>query len=134
MDADEDDGTLDVPSLGPHITSHKPPEDYAKLRPLFGWLSTETIKKTFEQTTQYAHLPSGTTLLKCSFKSSNPAMNVPCRKVPDELHGSMEQRWKITIFRLTLKVYAMQFMSGTDANHRYKLNKAEEGIFKMRHF
>ena len=76
--AAEDDDILDVPSLGPHITSHKPP-DYAKLRPLFGWLPTETIKKTFEQTTQYARLPSGTTLLKRSFKSSNPAMNVPRR-------------------------------------------------------
>jgi hypothetical protein len=33
------------------------------------------LKKTFEHTTQYAHLPSGT-LVKKAYKSPNPALNV----------------------------------------------------------
>ena len=50
--------------------------DYQQLHPFFGWLSTDIIKKTFQKTTQLARLPAGTTLLKRSLKSSNPAMNV----------------------------------------------------------
>jgi hypothetical protein len=42
---------------------------------LFGWLSTDIIKQTFESTTQYARLPTGTHL-KRAFKSANPALNV----------------------------------------------------------
>eukprot|EP00980_Cylindrotheca_fusiformis_P023113 scaffold10147_cov126-Cylindrotheca_fusiformis.AAC.1 len=49
--------------------------DYGKLRPLFGWLPTKTIKKTFENTTQYARLPAGTHLKK-HYKSAYPALNV----------------------------------------------------------
>jgi hypothetical protein len=49
--------------------------DYDKLRPLFGWMNTKTIKKTFEQTTQYARMPNGT-ILKKDYKSPFPALNV----------------------------------------------------------
>jgi Reverse transcriptase (RNA-dependent DNA polymerase) len=63
--------------LDPRTVAHKPP-DYSLLRPFFGWFSTDTIKQTFEHTTQYARLPSGT-LLKRTFKSSNPALNVTRR-------------------------------------------------------
>jgi Reverse transcriptase (RNA-dependent DNA polymerase) len=52
--------------------------DFVLLRPLFGWLSPDTIKKTFQHTTQYARLPTGTTL-KRAFKSPNPALNVTRR-------------------------------------------------------
>jgi hypothetical protein len=38
--------------------------DYDKFCPLFGWMNTKTIKKTLEQTTQYARMPSGTILKK----------------------------------------------------------------------
>jgi hypothetical protein len=38
-------------------------------------LSPDIIKKTFIHTTQYARLPTGTTL-KRAFKSPNPALNV----------------------------------------------------------
>ena len=70
-----EDNSPTVPSLPqPVITTKKTP-DYEKLRPLFGWLSTDIIKETFERTTQYARLPFGT-LLKRSFKSPNPALNV----------------------------------------------------------
>jgi hypothetical protein len=55
------------------VTSKTP--DYAALHPLFGWLSTDIIQKTFEKTTQYARIPTGT-MLKCTFQSPNPALNV----------------------------------------------------------
>jgi hypothetical protein len=48
--------------------------DYGQLRPRFGWLSIDTIKKTFKHTTQLA-----STILKKRYKSPNPALNVhPC--------------------------------------------------------
>jgi len=50
-------------------------QDYKALWPLFGWLSTDIIKCTFEVTTQYAHIPTST-ILKKLFKSPNPALNV----------------------------------------------------------
>eukprot|EP00980_Cylindrotheca_fusiformis_P004536 scaffold963_cov114-Cylindrotheca_fusiformis.AAC.2 len=55
--------------------------DYGKLRPLFSWLPTKTIKKTFENTTQYARLPAGTHLKK-HYKSAYPALNVQRRDEP----------------------------------------------------
>jgi hypothetical protein len=39
---------------------------------------TKTIKKTLEQTTQYARMPNGT-ILKKHYKSPFPALNVQCR-------------------------------------------------------
>ena len=78
---EEDDDQEDAPPAmppEPRQTLSKPP-DYSKLRPLFGWLSPDLIQKTFEHTTQYARLPTGT-LLKQSFKSANPALNVLRRK------------------------------------------------------
>ena len=38
--------------------------DYEKQRPLFAWLPTETIKKTYQLSTQYARLPMSTLLKK----------------------------------------------------------------------
>ena len=60
---------------------HKKDPDYAQLRPFFGWLSTDVVQKTFQNSTQYARLPSGTTL-KRAFKSPNPALNVTRRNEP----------------------------------------------------
>jgi hypothetical protein len=51
--------------------------DYDKFRLLSGWMNTKTIKKTLEQTTQYARMPNGT-ILKKHYKSPFPALNV-CR-------------------------------------------------------
>ena len=73
-DAEEDPTMIISP---PCVTSAST-RDYHKLRPLFGWLSTDVIKETFAHTTQYARLPS-CTLLKRSFKSANPALNVQRR-------------------------------------------------------
>jgi hypothetical protein len=58
----------------PRIIEPKEP-DYETLRPFFGWLPTDTIKRTFEVTTQYARMPMST-VLKKRYKSPNPAMNV----------------------------------------------------------
>ena len=57
------------------------PPDYAKLRPYFGWMNIDVIKKTLQHTTQLARIPTGT-LLKRVFKSSNPALNVHRRNEP----------------------------------------------------
>ena len=75
-DADEDefDPSQFHLKVDPRTVAYKAP-DFSLLRPFFGWLSTDVIKKTFEHTTQYARLPSGT-LLKRAFRSSNPALNV----------------------------------------------------------
>ena len=48
--------------------------DYEKQRPLFAWLPTETIKKTYQLSTQYARLPMST-LLKKRYQYPNPALN-----------------------------------------------------------
>lgn len=55
--------------------------DYEKLRPIFGWLSTLIIEKTFELSTQYGKLPNST-ILKKHYKSPNPALNVQRRDEP----------------------------------------------------
>jgi hypothetical protein len=76
----EDTGEPPTMPVGPLISTTKEP-DYSKLRPFFGWFSPTLIKKTFEHTTQYARIPMGT-LLKRSFKSANPALNVSRRSEP----------------------------------------------------
>jgi hypothetical protein len=62
-----------IPSSIKIISKREP--DYDQLRPFFGWSAADLIKETFEQTTQYARLPTGT-LLKKAYKSPNPALNV----------------------------------------------------------
>jgi hypothetical protein len=52
--------------------------DFQLLCPFFGWISADLIQKTFEHTTQYARLPTGT-MLKKAFRSPHPAPNVYCR-------------------------------------------------------
>jgi hypothetical protein len=42
---------------------------------LLVWMSADIIQKTFEYTTQYARLPTGT-MLKKAFRSPHPALNV----------------------------------------------------------
>jgi hypothetical protein len=59
---------------------HKEP-NYEELKPKFGWLSADVIKKTYDATTQYARIPLSTLLTK-HFKSPHPALNVPRRQEP----------------------------------------------------
>ena len=51
------------------------PQDYDMLYPLFAWLPHDIIRKTFDITTQYAHLPHNTVLRK-HFKLPNLALNI----------------------------------------------------------
>ena len=64
----------------PRLVSSKVP-DYERLRPFFGWMPTDVIKRTFEVTTQYACMPMST-ILKKRYKSPNPALNVHRRDEP----------------------------------------------------
>ena len=68
------------PSTEPRTVTAKE-RDYQALRPLFGWLPTDTIKCTFEATTQYARIPMST-ILKKHFQSPNPALNVQRQHEP----------------------------------------------------
>jgi hypothetical protein len=49
--------------------------DFEALRPFFGWLPIDLVKKTFGVKTQYAFMPMKT-VLKKHFKSPNPALNI----------------------------------------------------------
>jgi hypothetical protein len=55
--------------------------DYGQLHPHLGWLPIDAINKTFEHTTQPAHMPMST-ILKKQYKSLNPALNVRPRDEP----------------------------------------------------
>jgi len=57
------------------------PVDYHRLRPFFGWISVETIKRTFEHTTRYARY-SGSYPLRKHFKSRFPALNIHRQNEP----------------------------------------------------
>jgi len=61
-----------------HVHKTKEP-DYEMLRPMFGWLNTNVIQKTFKNTTQYAHIPNSE-VLKKHYKSPNPVLNVHRRQ------------------------------------------------------
>jgi hypothetical protein len=60
--------------ITPKTTVKRSP-DFQLLRPFFGWMSADIIQKTFEHTTQYARLLTGT-MLKKAFRSPHPALNV----------------------------------------------------------
>ena len=67
-----------------HITSvHKHVQkpttiSYNKLEPYFGWVNAQTIKKTFENSTQWA-IASTRFPTRTHFKSQFPAFNIPRR-------------------------------------------------------
>jgi len=69
-----------TPSRSPRTVTHKDP-DYSSLRRFFGWLSADTVKQTFQHTTQLGRLTVGT-LLKRAYKSPNPILNVLPRGEP----------------------------------------------------
>ena len=52
--------------------------DYKKLKPYYGWVNAETIKKTIENSTQWA-VTSTRFPMRKHFKSRFPAFNIPCR-------------------------------------------------------
>ena len=52
--------------------------DYNKLKPYFGWVNAETIKNTFENSTQCTVISTGFPM-RDHFKSRFPAFNIPHR-------------------------------------------------------
>ena len=52
--------------------------NFNKLKPSFGWINAETIKKTFENSTQWA-VTSTRFPIRKHFKSRFPAFSIPCR-------------------------------------------------------
>ena len=53
---------------------------YKKLKPYFGWVNTDTIKKTFENTTKWNVIIANRFPMRKYFKSRFPAFNIPRRK------------------------------------------------------
>ena len=69
----------DTPTIS--IKKHDPQPttiDYDKQIPYFGWVNTETIKRTFENSTQWA-VTSTRSHIRKHFKSRFSAFNIPCR-------------------------------------------------------
>ena len=52
--------------------------DYSRFNPYFGWVNADTIKKTFENSTQWV-VTSTRFTMRIHFKSRFPAFNIPCR-------------------------------------------------------
>ena len=74
---------MDLPTLyQAHERRIQPKDpDYEALCPNFGWLPTDVIKQTFQNSTQFARIPMSTTLTK-HYKSPFPANNVHRRNEP----------------------------------------------------
>ena len=77
--AEVDKDKKGLPSKPVTVETKQP--DYEKQRPLFAWLPTDIIKKTYDLTTQYAQIPMSTILRK-RYISPNPALNVHRRNEP----------------------------------------------------
>jgi hypothetical protein len=101
----------------PRTVQPKDP-DYANYRPNFCWLPTDTIKKTFETTTQYARIPMSTFLRK-HYKAPNPALNVARRSeaiatdtvyadTPAINSGATSAQFFVGTDSLVCNVYGMQ--------------------------
>lgn len=63
-----------VITVAKHTVSQRHP-DFSKHIPQFAWLPTNTIRRTFDCTTQMATIPMSDVLQK-TFQSPNPALNV----------------------------------------------------------
>ena len=69
----------DTPTMFVKMHDQQPTTiDYNKLKPCFGWVNAETIKKTFENSTQWA-VTSTRFPMRKHFKSRNPAFNITHR-------------------------------------------------------
>ena len=74
-DQDGEDLTSDKVTVTPPIIRKPKERDWQALRPLFGWMTVPTIKKTFDKTTQWARTPNSE-ILKQHFRSPFPWANV----------------------------------------------------------
>ena len=57
---------------------HQTPIDYDKFRPYVGWVNSDIVKQTIDQTTQWG-VALDSFQMKRHLKSRNPALNVPRR-------------------------------------------------------
>ncbi|MFA9289401.1 MAG: reverse transcriptase domain-containing protein, partial [Weeksellaceae bacterium] len=81
MDAAYPESVSDVYDI--HLTDIKQVKpNFELLRPLFGWAPADTIKKTFDVTTQFARGRVTDTRLKQHWRSRFPACNVQRRNEP----------------------------------------------------
>ena len=78
----------DTPKISPihNLLVHKhvfkqTPIDYEKLRPFFGWVNSDIVKQTIDQTTQWG-VALDSFPMKRHLKSRNPALSVPRRLKP----------------------------------------------------
>ena len=58
-----------------HVFQHTP-VDYEKVRPFFGWVNSDIVKQTIDQTTQWG-IVLDSFPMKRHLKSRNPVLNVP---------------------------------------------------------
>ena len=78
----------DTPPISPiyklmvnkHVFQHTP-VDYEKLRPFFGWVNSDIVKQTIDQTTEWG-VALDSFPMKRHLKSRNPALNIPRRHEP----------------------------------------------------
>ena len=75
---ERDQQGIQLPKHAQRIIKREEP-DFESMRPKFGWMKKETIKKTFAHTTQMGKLPAGEHLYR-QYKSPNPAFNVHRRQ------------------------------------------------------
>ena len=64
-----------------HVVNNDTP-DYENLRHYFGWVNTDTVQKTIEQSTQWGVSIPNTFPMRKHLKSRNPALNIPRRHEP----------------------------------------------------
>ena len=78
----------DTPPISPiyklmvnkHVFQHTP-VDYEKLRPFFGWVNSDIVKQTIDQTTEWG-VALDSFPVKRHLKSRSPALNIPRRHEP----------------------------------------------------
>ena len=70
----EENNNADQKQGVPVVIKKQEPE-YIIFQPLFAWLPVETIKKTWENATQYGRIPISS-ILKKQYKASHPTLNV----------------------------------------------------------
>jgi hypothetical protein len=86
MDTNQELEYFIIPTKDIYFESHKRSTiqrepDYPRLRWFFGYLSADTVKRTFAKTTQYARMPHSE-LLQRHHKAQFPALNVLHRNKP----------------------------------------------------
>ena len=69
-------------SVNTHAVVKTQEIDYNKYKPFFGWVNADTIRNTFNNTTQYADVPMPKTTMRKHYKTRFPVLNVQRRHEP----------------------------------------------------